>query len=140
MWLFQVLGVAESTLDPKLIDYLWATWSPGWNPGEHRERVHALYADPALAANALRIYRANFDTSLHDPHFADLAPTGEAPASVPMLVLAGAEDGCMPPSTCADAETGLAPDSRVETVAGAGHFMHLDRPDEVARIILEWLQ
>ncbi|GAB3650217.1 alpha/beta fold hydrolase [Glycomyces tarimensis] len=140
MWLFQVPGVAEATLNRRLVDYLWATWSPGLDPGEHRERVHALYEDAALAANALRIYRANFDTSLHDPRLAELAAITEAPASVPMLVLAGVEDGCMPPTTFADAESALAPGSRVEFVPGAGHFMHLDRPDEVARIILEWLE
>jgi len=27
----------------------------------------------------------------------------------------------------------------VEIVSGAGHFMHLDRPDEIARLILDWL-
>ncbi|WP_051325593.1 alpha/beta fold hydrolase [Glycomyces tenuis] len=140
MWLFQVPGVAEMTLNRKLVDYLWATWSPGLDPGGHRERVHAVYEDAALAANALRIYRANFDTSLHDPGLAELAATTEEPASVPMMVLAGAEDGCIPPSAFADAEAGLAPGSRVETLPDAGHFMHLDRPDEVARLVLEWLR
>jgi pimeloyl-ACP methyl ester carboxylesterase len=141
MWLFQVPGVAEAVLaeNRSLVDYLWATWSPGLTDlGPHRARVHELYGDPRLAANALRIYRANFDTTLHDPKLAALAATTEAVASLPMLVLAGADDGCIPPALFTDAQRGLAAGSRVEIVPGAGHFMHLDRPDEVARLSLEW--
>jgi hypothetical protein len=48
-------------------------------------------------ANALRIYHGNFDTALHDPERAPLGATTEAVASLPMLVLAGADDGCIPP-------------------------------------------
>ncbi|GAB2687770.1 alpha/beta fold hydrolase [Nocardia thraciensis] len=101
--------------------------------------MHALYGDPAGIANALRVYRANFDTSLHDPRLAALAATTETPASVPLLVLSGADDGCLPPSAFADAPAALAPGSRVEIISGAGHFMQLDRPTEVARLILDWL-
>lgn len=146
LWLFQVHGVAEAVLGANrdLIDYLWATWSPGLDygdhrdSGEHRARVHALYGDPALVANALRVYRGNFDTSLHDPTLADLAATTEAPAPIPLLVLAGAEDGCIPPAAFADAQAGLAPGSQVAVVPNAGHFMHLDRPYEIARLVLDW--
>lgn len=141
LFLFQVPNIAEAVLatNRDLVDYLWATWSPGLDPGAHRARVHALYGDPAIAANALRMYRANFDTSLHDPALAALGERTEAPASTPLLLVAGADDGCIAPEHFADADRGLAPGSRVEIVSGAGHFMHLDRPDEIARLTLEWL-
>ncbi|HEY0448040.1 alpha/beta hydrolase [Actinophytocola sp.] len=145
LFLFQVPGVAEAVLaaNRDLVDYLWATWSPGLDLGEHRAehraRVHELYGDPGLAANALRVYRGNFDTSLHDPALAPLAATTEAPAPVPLLVLGGAEDGCVAARFYDGAEAGLAPGSRVEIVPGVGHFMHLERPDELARRALTWL-
>ena len=142
LWLFQLTGVAEHILDTdrRLIDYLWATWSPGLTDlGAHRARVHELYGDRTLLRNALGIYRANFDQSRHDPALAELAARTEQPADVPLLVLAGADDGCIPPDQFADAQQGLAPGSRVEVVAGAGHFMHLDRPDEIARLALDWV-
>jgi pimeloyl-ACP methyl ester carboxylesterase len=141
IWLFQVPGFAEAVLakDRSLIDYLWTTWSPGLTDlGAHRARVHQLYSDARLAANALRIYRGNFDTALHDPELAPLAATTEAVASLPMLVLAGADDGCIPPTLFADARSGLAAGSRVEVLPDAGHFMHIERPDHVARLALEW--
>ncbi len=133
--------MAEAVLaaDRSLVDYLWATWSPGLTDlGAHLARVHQLYGDPRLAVNALRIYRANFDRRLHDPQLAPLATTTEAPAALPMLVLAGADDGCIPPAMFADARRGLAAGSRVDVVPDAGHFMHLEQPDVVAGLVLEW--
>jgi len=81
----------------------------------------------------------NFDRTLHDPDLAPLAAKTEAPASVPLLVLGAEWDGCIPPEHFADAASGLAPGSQVRIVADAGHFLQLDRPDEVARLTLGWL-
>lgn len=141
MWLFQLPDIAEAVLetDRRLVDYLWSTWSPGLDPGEHRERVHAVYGDPRLLRNALRIYRGNFDRALHDPELGPLAARSEVPADIPLLVLAGEDDGCIPPEYFADAEAGLAPGSSVRIIPGAGHFMQLDQPAEVARIVLDWI-
>lgn len=137
LFMFQVPGVAERLLNSTLIDYLWRTWSPGLSVPPH---VLSMYEDATLRANALKVYRANFDRSLHDPALASLAQVTEKPAAVPMLVLAGAADGCITPDNYADAATGLAPGSRVEIVADAGHFLQLDRPDEVAALALDWLR
>ena len=136
LFMFQVPGVAESLLNFTLIDYLWRTWSPGLEVPSY---VLSMYEDPSLRANALKLYRANFDRSLHDPELSSLAQVTEKPAQSPMLVLAGARDGCITPDNYADAATGLAPGSRVEIVADAGHFLQLDRPDEVAALALDWL-
>jgi pimeloyl-ACP methyl ester carboxylesterase len=57
-----------------------------------------------------------------------------------MLVLAGADDGCIAPAMFADARRGLATGSRVEMVPDAGHFMHLEQPDVVAELVLEWFR
>ena len=77
---------------------------------------------------------------MHDPELARLASVTEAPAARPMLVLAGADDGCIPPAMFADARRGLAAGSRVEVVPNAGHFMHLEQPDLVAELALQWFR
>jgi pimeloyl-ACP methyl ester carboxylesterase len=38
-----------------------------------------------------------------------------------------------------DAARALAPGSRVVVVPDAGHFLHLERPDEVNPQILAWI-
>jgi len=137
VWLFQ-LDIAEAMFTPDLIEYLWRTWSPSLDAKEHVETAKQLYADEDIKANALKLYRGNFDPRLHDPALTGLAAKTEAPASIPMLVLAGDEDGCIPADKFS--HEGLAPGSRVDVVTGAGHFIHLDRPDEVARKALDWFR
>lgn len=141
VFLFQVEGIAEMVLqsDRKLIDYLWATWSPGLKDlGAHRNRVHEMYGDETFIDNALAIYRANFDPSRHDPALVDLGGRTEAVASKPLLMLGGADDGCIDPKLIAEAGKGLAAGSRVEVLPSCGHFLHLEQPAAVAGRTLEW--
>jgi pimeloyl-ACP methyl ester carboxylesterase len=141
MFLFTVEGVAEAVLetDRALIDYLWSTWSPGLTiDAGHRTRVHEIYGDSKYIENALKIYRANFDPTRMDPAMVEHATRTEATASKPLLVLGGADDGCIDARHFADAHEGLAPGSRVEVLPGAGHFLHLEQPDTVAELVLEW--
>ncbi|GAB2768817.1 alpha/beta fold hydrolase [Amycolatopsis magusensis] len=126
-------------LDRRLIDYLWATWSPGLTLSpEHRERVHRMYGDERYIANSLKIYRANFDPSGHDPALVEFGGRSEAAAGKPLLVLAGADDGCIAAEHFEQAYRGLAPGSDVAVLRNAGHFLHLEQPDEVARRVLRW--
>jgi pimeloyl-ACP methyl ester carboxylesterase len=142
IWFFQLDGLPEAVLkrDSRLIDYLWDTWSPGLRNVPHRELVRALYADAPSIRNALRIYRANFDTTLHDKTLYDLAQRTEIVASKPLMLLGGADDGCIDSSFLRDAQSGLAAGSRIEILEDAGHFLHLERPEAVARLALEWFE
>jgi len=57
----------------------------------------------------------------------------------PALVLVGEHDELTPPERAAEIAAGIA-GSRLVTVAGSGHVSTLERPDEVTRALLEWLQ
>jgi pimeloyl-ACP methyl ester carboxylesterase len=143
MFLFMVEGLGEAVLetDRKLVDYLWATWSPRLKlDAAHRARIHELYGDSKYIDNVLKIYRANFDPSRMDPTLVDHAGRAAATASKPLLLLAGGEDGCVDVRYFAAAGEALAPGSKVEILARAGHFLHLDQPDNVANLVLDWLQ
>jgi pimeloyl-ACP methyl ester carboxylesterase len=56
----------------------------------------------------------------------------------PTLLLWGAEDRVVPPRYADRFARGIAGDTRVTMIAGAGHLAELDRPDEVAAAILAW--
>jgi 3-oxoadipate enol-lactonase len=58
---------------------------------------------------------------------------------VPTLIVVGAEDVTDMAEIAAILDAGIA-DTRVETIAGAGHLPSLERPDELNRLLLEFLQ
>lgn len=141
MFLFAVDGFAEAVLntDRKLIDYLWETWSPRLRlEPAHRARIHEMYGDEKYLDNVLRIYRANFDPGRFDPALVDRGGRTEAAASKPLLVLGGGEDGCIEARHFVDVHDGLAPGSKVEILPRAGHFLHLEQPHAVAKLVIDW--
>jgi pimeloyl-ACP methyl ester carboxylesterase len=58
--------------------------------------------------------------------------------SVPVLVLAGAEDTITPPSD-AGAMSGRIGGSRLEIIEGAGHVSNVERPEQFNRALLSFL-
>ena len=57
----------------------------------------------------------------------------------PLLYLPGADDGCIGVEV-AEAARGMVPGNvSVEIIDGSGHFLHLERPDEVNRRVIEFL-
>lgn len=49
------------------------------------------------------------------------------------------DDGCVGADVAAGADPHLPDGSQLRIVDGAGHFLHLERPDEVNRLVLDWL-
>jgi pimeloyl-ACP methyl ester carboxylesterase len=56
----------------------------------------------------------------------------------PTLIIWGKEDRLVPP-VYADEFTGRIVGARVQTIEGAGHAPHLEQPDEVARLVADFL-
>lgn len=141
LFMFTIEGVAEAVLnrDRSLIDHLWSTWSPSLTMDDaYRNLVHKMYGHPNYIESVLRIYRANFDPTRADPALAEYAGVTEGVAEKPLLVLAGDEDGCVDAKFYAQAHESLAPGSKVEVLPGTGHFLHLEQPETVAKLVLEW--
>ena len=64
---------------------------------------------------------------------------GETDAPQPTLYLHGAADGCMGLDIIGPVTDHLAPGSELVVIEGAGHFLHLERPDEVNDHVLRFL-
>lgn len=145
MFFFQhpLAELAVPAGDLAFVDRLWAEWSPGYDAAEDLPRVKQSLRDPANLTAALGYYRATLGgVGLDDsPEVTALqqAADGGAPP-VPTLYLHGRTDGCVGVELAEQAADGLThPGSRVEVVDGAGHFLHLERPDEVNRLIVEFV-
>ncbi|MCR9142018.1 MAG: alpha/beta hydrolase [bacterium] len=150
MFLFQLPLIARRRLaadDLALIDRLWAEWSPGWfdemHPEQRAERlaeVKTAFRRPGVVNAAIAYYRAIFD--FYTPAGLRGFRTLLGKIQAPTLAITGANDGCLDTRmfdrmTASRAYSGGL---RVERLRNAGHWLHLEQPAAVNRLLLEFLQ
>ncbi len=140
IWLFQtpLAEMAVGADDLGFIDGLWRDWSPGYDAADDIEAVKDALRGPANLSAAIGYYRATLGTTPPDPALAAEQAATAAIAPQPTLYLHGDRDGCMGPDLAADAGSFLAAGSRVEMVADTGHFLHVEAPATVNRLIVDW--
>ena len=141
---FRLPFIAESTVqrnDFRVIEDLWRDWNPDWHPPASRlAEVKATFRAPGTVESTVACCR----------HLLSLASVRKAKSregrrllmrkpGLPTLVLAGRQDGCFGLSLFEGLERWLQGRSRFEVIEGAGHFMHLIRPERVAERILEFV-
>ena len=142
MELFQLPLVPEWLLkrdELSGVEWLWKLWSPDWDAGPYLDNACTVLAQPGVMTSALNWYRhlPRFWTDAHKQARAWMM----MPVEIPTLVMAGKKDRCMSPRLLdhtafeRDFPAGL----QVEEVAGAGHFLHLERPDRVNDLLLAHL-
>lgn len=138
MTFFQIPGLAEETLrrdDFALIERLWSAWSPDWDYGERVEEVKETFREGDTVEASLLYYRAFFDDVLSRPPGSMLVQG----IDVPTLLVAGRNDGCITAAAFEDATDCYDARAELEVVNGAGHFVHAEKPDEVADRIFEFV-
>ena len=107
--------------------------------GETRAVKDAL-GDPANLAAALGYYRAQWQPELQVPELAHAQDATSASPPQPTLYLHGADDGCIGADLAAGVGALLpGAGSRVEVLDDCGHFLQVERPDEVSRLVVEFL-
>ena len=145
-WFFQMRHVIEDRVrqnDFEFIRDLWADWSPGYVADEDLVHLREALSEPNNLRTALSYYFSQFDPSQLGS--AEWAEEQEAAwggrATQPVLYLHGTNDGCY--GVTEEQMTRIpsygGAGSVAEMVEGVGHFMLVERPEEVNSRILRWL-
>ncbi len=138
VFMFQLRIIAEMRLAENnlaLIDRLWRDWSPSYTPSkEDLDLVKEGIA--SRIPEVLAYYRAFFapNSLLGTPRSLLLAKT-----TVPSLHVHGEEDGCMGVELTYGTEKHYASKVSIQRIANAGHFVHLEKPDAVNPLLLDFL-
>jgi pimeloyl-ACP methyl ester carboxylesterase len=134
----QLPWLPERLLDRE-VRTLWRDWSPGYDAGGDLPHVHEALRDPANRSAAVGYYRAIRAPWRVPPAYADWKRTWDGTPTVPTLYLHGADDGCLEPAFAEGLAAKLPPGSRVESVADAGHFLQVEQPTVVNRLVERFL-
>ena len=128
--------------DFRFIERLWQDWSPGWQyPAEEMEALKATFRSPGVAQAALAYYRCTLNPANQDPQLFDIQTRiSMAPVAVPTLMLQGARDGCMSADLLAGMDALFPQGLQTKVLPDAGHFVHQEKPEEVNRLVLQFLK
>lgn len=105
--------------------------APGW-----KERAPAAFA--ALLATDLEAPPRRFAVVRQQESVANWTSAGRLGAiRCPSLVICGADDGMVPPENSRQIAAQI-PGARLELIPQCGHLPMLEKPEEVARLVLEF--
>jgi pimeloyl-ACP methyl ester carboxylesterase len=134
----QLPVLPERSLD-RLVPRLWRDWSPGYDATDDVHRALAALPDQAHRTAALGYYRALVRPFPPPRQYRRWAGAEMRLPVVPTLYLHGSDDRTLDVRLTTAVGTMLPAGSRTHLVAGAGHFLHLEQPDDVARQVLKFL-
>lgn len=134
---FQLPGLPERTLH-RVIPRLWRDWSPaGTDVAEDVATTLAALPTPEHRAAAVGYYRALVRPGGIGAPYAEFERYLRELPCAPILYLHGTADGAMQVGYTEQLLHALPTGSVVRTIDGAGHFLQVDRPAEVAAAILD---
>ncbi|MDQ1504130.1 MAG: hypothetical protein QOD57_1857 [Actinomycetota bacterium] len=144
-WFFQMHASNDAVRadDFKFIDGIWADWSPGYNAQADLPHAKDCLRDPANLDAALGYYRTFFnpDRFMSPPMIEEQGKTWGKPITQETLYLHGSQDGLFP----LDADglkrvpPFIGPRSQAVMVDGVGHFMLVEKPQNVNNHILGFI-
>ena len=141
---FFQMPFAEQVVAANDFAYLEAWWrdaSPELDPTPVIERVKATFRQPGVVTAALGYYRHSFHPANRDPALQALQERAStAPTAVPTLALHGTRDRPGRLEAFEGMDDLFTQGLEKVVFPGAGHFVHVERPVEVNRRIVEFFQ
>lgn len=145
-WFFQMQAVAEDVIsadDFAFIDNIWGDWSPGYDATEDLPKVKECLRNPAHFHTALGYYWGQFDPPrMGSPVWSEEQEAAWGlPITRPVLYLHGTNDGChgLDAEQVAGVPDLCGEGSESELIEGVGHFMMVERPQQINERILGFL-
>ena len=135
------MGLLENRRD--IIRHLWETWAPDWTYSDEAFNKSApSFDNPDFVDITLHSYRHRHMNAEGEERFLEVERrlADNPPIPVPAIVLRGEDSGLGRPSP--DPEEDEKNFSKLvarRIVSGAGHDLPVQRPDEVARALIELL-
>jgi pimeloyl-ACP methyl ester carboxylesterase len=134
--LFQQAGKAEEVLEADSHTRLRAMYRIGADPADAIpagvvDGYIAGFSRPGRLTAALNYYRANLGD--HSPHIA------EGRVDVPSQLIWGDQDPAIGRLGTERTALFAAADYRLAVLPGAGHWLQFERPEDVSRLLLEWI-
>jgi pimeloyl-ACP methyl ester carboxylesterase len=127
--------------DLAFLEDWWRDASPEYDPAAVIERVKATFRQPGVVTAALNYYRHTFHPANHDPALQPLQERASAaPTSVPTLAVHGTRDRPGRLEAFEGMDDLFVKGLEKVVYPGAGHFVHLERPGDVNRRIVEFFQ
>ena len=119
----------------------WRDASPEYDPAPIIERVKATFRQPGVVTAALNYYRHTFHPANRDPALQPLQErVSAAPTSVPTLAVHGTRDRPGRLEAFEGMDDLFVKGLEKVVYPGAGHFVHVERPGDVNRRIVEFFQ
>ena len=127
--------------DYAFIEDWWRDASPEWDvPTETLESVKETFRKPGVVEAALSYYRHTHNPALHDPALKeDQERVDSAPIPVQTLALHGTRDRPRRLEAFQGMDRLFTGGLEKVVIGDTGHFMHLEKPDEVNPRIVEFL-
>ena len=122
------------------LEQWWRDASPEFDPAPVIERIKATFREPGVVTAALGYYRHTFHPANRDPALAPLQERLSAPTTVPTLSLHGTRDRPGRLEAFEGMDDLFLKGLEKVIVPGTGHFVHVERPDEVNRRIVAFFQ
>ena len=142
IWFFNtpLADIAFPMADYGIVDQLWADWSPAYTPDP--EFIRALKDTFAVDGGqaAMGYYRDSFHQ--RRPLSDEAAKLTGTDMPIPMLYFHGTNDGCLGIELVDESalKNTLRPSGDYVFVEGAGHFMHVEKPEIVNPKVIDFLR
>jgi len=134
----QLPALPERSL-PRLVGKLWRDWSPGYDATTDLAHVRTSLAGRAHRSAALGYYRAAARPFRVPHRYRRWQAAMTDPPTRPLMYLHGRDDGCLGLAVVRRTGETLPPGSEMHVVDDAGHFLNVEQPAIVNRLVRDFL-